>query len=105
MKAAIKFNIHNVTNGTNTARVWYSLDNRVDGRKCVTIYAKDYDRQLGNVFPSNYKNDTDTQTDYFDKGQVTLFEDHELYAPARARAEANALRNKARMEAKRARAH
>ena len=105
MNVAIKFNIHNVTNGTNTARVWYSLDNRVDGRKCVTIYAKDYDRELGKVFPSNYKNDTDTQTDYFDKGQVTLFEGHELYAVARARAEANDLRNKARMEAKRARVH
>ena len=32
-------------------------------------------------------NDTDTMTDYFDKGRVVLFEDHILYAKARERAE------------------
>ena len=84
----IKFNKHNVTD-TETkikARVLYSLDNRVDGRKCVTIYAKDYDRSLGKIF-NEYENDTDTMTDYFDAGRVVLFEDHILYAKARERAE------------------
>ena len=84
----IKFNKHNVTD-TETkikARVLYSLDNRIDGRKCVTIYAKDYDRSLGKIF-NEYENDTDTMTDYFDKGRVVLFEDHILYAKARERAE------------------
>ena len=54
----IKFNKHNVTD-TETkikARVLYSLDNRIDGRKCVTIYAKDYDRSLGKIF-NEYEND------------------------------------------------
>lgn len=53
----IKFNKHNVTD-TETkikARVLYSLDNRIDGRKCVTIYAKDYDRSLGKIFTMNMK--------------------------------------------------
>lgn len=84
----IKFNKHNVTD-TETkikARVLYSLDNRVDGRKCVTIYAKDYDRSLGKIF-NEYENDTDTMTDYFDAGRVILFEDHPLYKQARERAE------------------
>lgn len=84
----IKFNKHNVTD-TETkikARVLYSLDNRIDGRKCVTIYAKDYDRSLGKIF-NEYENDTDTMTDYFDEGRVVLFEDHILYAKARERAE------------------
>ena len=84
----IKFNKHNVTD-TETkikARVLYSLDNRVDGRKCVTIYAKDYDRSLGKIF-NEYENDTDTMTDYFDAGRVILFEDHPLYKQARGRAE------------------
>ena len=86
----IKFNKFNVTNGTDKARVHYSLDNRTDRRECVTIYAKDYDRSLGRVFADSddYQNNTDTQTDYFDKGRVVLFADHPLYAAARARATA-----------------
>ena len=86
----IKFNKHHVTNGTVKARCHYSLDNRVDGRKCVTIYAKDYGHHLAEVLGSDdYKNDTDTMTDYFDKGRVVLFEGHPLYADARARVEAH----------------
>ena len=84
----IKFNKHHVTNGEVKARCFYSLDNRVDGRKCVTIYAKDYDRNLGRVLGEAYVNDTDSASDYFDQGRAVLFEGHELYAAARARAEA-----------------
>jgi len=36
----IKFLQHSVKCGDEKARVWYSLDNRTDGRKVVTIYAK-----------------------------------------------------------------
>lgn len=86
----IKFNKHNVTNGQIKARVHYSLDNRWDGRKCVTIYAKDYTGELGQIFAGGeYKNDTDSMTDYFDQGRVNLFEDHPHYAAARERAESN----------------
>lgn len=84
----IKFQRHYVTNGTDKARVWYSLDNRVDGRKCVTLYAKDYSGTLGKIFADEYKNETDLCTDYFEKGRAVLFADHELYAAARERAEA-----------------
>ena len=83
----IKFNRYNVTNGKIKARIHYSLDNRCDGRKCVTLYAKDYDRRLGEIFTDTYKNDSDLQTDYFDKGRVNLFETHPLYRQARAKAE------------------
>jgi len=31
----IKFNKYNVSDGQNKARVHYSLDNRIDGRKFV----------------------------------------------------------------------
>jgi len=87
----VKFNKFNVKNTETkeSARVHYSLDNRVDGRKCVTIYAKDYDRKLGKILQNEYKNETDSMTDYFDKGNATLFEDSPLYAQARKRAEAN----------------
>lgn len=81
----MKFNKYYVTNGTIKAKVFYSIDNRTDNRNCVTLYAKDYSRNLGELF-TEYKNDTDSQTDYFDQGHVTLFEDHPLYKAARDRA-------------------
>lgn len=83
----IKFRKHYVTNGIDKARVRYSMDNRVDSRKCVTIYDKDYGRALGKVLSDNYKNDTDSMTDYFDNGQVTLFENSKYYQEARKVAE------------------
>jgi hypothetical protein len=85
----IKFNKHHVTDGTIKARCHYSLDNRCDAQKCVTIYAKDYTGELGKLFAGSYKNDTDLMTDYFDKGRVTLFAGDPMYAAARARAESN----------------
>lgn len=83
----VKFNRYYVTNGVVKARIWYSLDNHVSGRKVVTLYAKDYSRELGAIISAGYENDTDSQTDYFEKGRVRLFEDHPLYAAARAKAE------------------
>ena len=80
----VKFNKYHVTNGQIKARVWYSLNNRADGKKCVTMYAKDYDDALGMIFGNAYKNDTEILTDYFDKGRAVLFEDHPLYKQARA---------------------
>jgi hypothetical protein len=98
----IKFNKFNVTNGTDKAKVHYSLDNRTDGRTCVTIYAKDYDRSLGRIFDDEYTNNSDSQTDYFEKGRVVLFDDHPLYAAARAQADAVAKAWCIKMEARRA---
>ena len=97
----IKFNKYNVTNGVDKAKVSYSLDNRGDHRPCVTLYAKDYDRALGRIFNDEYTNNSDSQTDYFEKGRVVLFDDHPLYAAARARAEEVANAWIAKMEARR----
>jgi hypothetical protein len=83
----IKFNKHHVTNGTVKARCFYSLDNRTDRRPCVTIYAKDYSRTLGQILEAEYRNDTDSMSDYFDQGRAVLFDNHPLYAAARERAE------------------
>lgn len=83
----IKFNKFNVTNGQIKARVHYSLDNRIDHRKCVTIYAKDYCGSLGEIFDAEYSNNTDLHTDYFEKGKVVLFDDHPLYQTARSTVE------------------
>jgi len=87
MTKTIKFNKYHVTNGTTKARCVYTLDNRVDGRKCVTIYAKDYNGALGVVLGDLYSNNSDSMTDYFETGKAVLFEGHPLYAVARARVE------------------
>lgn len=83
----IKFNKFNITNGTLKARVHYSLDNRTDGRKVVTVYAKDWQsgRALDEMMTEAYENNSDMREDYFEKGLVRLFDDHPLYALARAK--------------------
>jgi hypothetical protein len=81
----IKFNKYHVTDGKVKARCHYSIDRRMDNRKCVTIYAKDYTDSLGKIFAAEYQNDTEIRSDYFDKGKVVLFEGHVLYNMARAR--------------------
>lgn len=88
---AVRFLKYAVTDGETKARIWYSLDNRSDGRSSVRLYAKDYSDKLAVIFKgeAGYQNGTDIQTDYFEQGHVDLFEDHPLYAAARARAEAN----------------
>jgi hypothetical protein len=78
----VKFNEFNVTNGEIKARVFYSIGNRIDGRACVTLYDKDYDRNLGKIFAKEYKNDSDSMTDYFEAGRVVLFEDSPYYEAA-----------------------
>jgi len=84
----VKFQKHYIQN-TETkkkCRVWYSLNNRVDGQKCVIIYAKGYCDYMEGII--DFKNDTETMTDYFEKDRVVIFEDHPLYESAREGAEA-----------------
>ena len=87
----IKFNKHNVTDKATgkKARVFYSLDNRIDGRKVVTLYGKDCLEKVWEVLPEVCTNDSDYQTDYVVSDVARIFEDHPLYAAARARTEAN----------------
>jgi hypothetical protein len=82
----IKFNKYNVTNGTDKARIRYSINGRTDGRDCVTLYAQDMINKLHKIFSIEYHNNTDTHQDYFDQGRVVLFADHPLYAKALERA-------------------
>ena len=93
----IKFQKFYVTDGVTKARVSYSSGpinvKQSDGswgmRDCITLYAQDYDRNLGKVLPNGYQNDTDSMTDYFDQGRVRIFPGDPLYAAALARCEAN----------------
>ena len=83
----IKFNKHNVTNGTTKARVSYDLGKLIDGRTCVTIYEKDYATKLFQIFPDAFNN-SDLMTDYFEKTKVRIFEGDALYEAAKATVEA-----------------
>jgi hypothetical protein len=82
-----KFNRYHVVQGPLKASVFYHLDNRGDGRACVTLYARKYQNCLGQIFKEEFVDNTDITTDYFEKGKVVLFADHPLYPAARCRAE------------------
>jgi hypothetical protein len=90
----IRFMKHYVTNGAIKARVDYNAHRMVStGQECVTIYAKDYrdGRNLAEVFSDRqeeYENNTDYQTDYFEKGRIRILASSPLYAAALARCNA-----------------
>lgn len=85
----IKFNKHNVTNGTTKARCHYSHSMHYgmpgEQREAIVIYAKDYNSGLGRMFDDEYKNETDSMTDYFEKGRVVLRPEHPLFSAAMER--------------------
>jgi len=81
----IKFMKYFVTNGEYKAKVHYVLGELKDGRTCVTLYAKEYNQNLGYIFPCNYQNNSDIMTDYFEKGRVYIFADDPLFEAAKAR--------------------
>lgn len=84
----IKFMKHYVTDGQIKARVHYSAFRMTTtGQECVTLYAKSYDdgRLLSKLFDAEYENNTDTMTDYFEKGRVRLLAGTPLYKAAKAR--------------------
>jgi hypothetical protein len=87
----IRFMKHYVTNGTVKARVRYSaFAMTTTGQECVTLYAKRYEdgRLLAQIFDESYENDTDTMTDYFEKGRVRILAGSAMYEAAKERAAA-----------------
>lgn len=77
---------HYVTNGEIKVRVHYShFVHGSLGVPCVTLYAKDYSRNLRDIFPDTYKNNSDILTDYFEKDRVRFFEGDPHYKDALAR--------------------
>jgi hypothetical protein len=95
MEKKIRFMRHYVTDGETKAKVHYSAgkvytDPQHDKTAlAVTLYEQGYNRNLFKIFGSEgYKNETDSQSDYFDEGNVKFFEDHPLYQEALNRANA-----------------
>lgn len=91
---AIKFYRYKVVNtetGDSVKISFYSLDNHVSGKPCVTLYAREYGYELHKLLRdyAEVKNATDIMTDYFEHSHVTFYEGDRLYATARARAELN----------------
>jgi len=83
----IRFMKFYVTNGTTKARVHYSAFKMSStGQNCVTLYAKSIQEgdKLAAILPSGYENNTDMQTDYFEKGRARIIEGDTLYPAALA---------------------
>ena len=75
----IKFNKFNITNDKIKARVHYSLGKIIsDSRDCITIYSKDYNNSLQEIF-KEARNDSDGMIDYFEKSKVRIFSDNPVY--------------------------
>lgn len=87
----IQFNLYNVRNSENgqTVRIDYSLDNHISGRPCVAIRGRTCLEKLTPVFgkSAGVENNSDMMTDYHEDDCLRLFEDHPMYAQARAVAE------------------
>ena len=81
----VRFMKYYVTDGKHKAKVHYSDSRLIDGRTCVTLYAKEYTNDLHKIFDGGYENRTDTMTDYFEKGRVRIFPDNKHYAAALSR--------------------
>lgn len=77
------------------AKVWYSTGTRRRSKDlpyepCITIYENgDYwsDKAFRAIF-TDFKNETDVQTDYFDDSSVSIFQDDPRYPLALAAYEA-----------------
>lgn len=62
-------------------RVHYSLDNRGDGRKCVTIYAKTCLDEMSGII--SFENHSDPQSDYIVGDIAVIFEGESGYEDLR----------------------
>lgn len=71
----IKFLQHAVSDGKVKIKVWYSTFSD----DSVSIMADEYGANLGKLFPNMVKNDTDSQTDYFEKDTVRIFSTSPYY--------------------------
>lgn len=70
----VTFHKYFVTNGQDKARVHYSPNIMAKGgAKCITLYEKDYERNLQKILP-NVRNDSDSMTDYFEENRWTVLE-------------------------------
>lgn len=79
-------------NGGKLIRCHYSLDNRHDGRECVTIYSRGH---RGDLPRDMFKvvNNSDSYQDYFEDDHTDVFPDHPLYKFVRAAAVSAGIRD------------
>ena len=84
----IKFQKHYVTNGTIKARVSYRHFNLItEDVMAVTLYAKSFEdgRNLGKILSSEYENNSEPMTDYFEQGHARIKSTNPLYEAAKLR--------------------
>ena len=66
----------------------------------ITLYAKDYATDFPAIEGTAIENDTELQSDYFEKDTMRIFPDSPYYADAKAACEKAEARDKARHEKK-----
>jgi hypothetical protein len=97
----IKFYYNGIKTENNAGKLqkaWYSNSATRDlPAGTITIYASNYRRFCGTVATEfTVKNDTDTQTDYFDNDKIRVQPDHPRYAEVLAAFEAQEAKRAAR---------
>ena len=75
----IKFNLHNVTDGVNKAKVWYSYNPQ---KECIIVHAKSYSEDLSAVFPKGVQNNSNMMVDYFEKDRIIFYKNDEFFGKA-----------------------
>lgn len=78
----IKFNLYNVKGYGKTVKVYYSINNHISGRNCVTVRTKSIIDSLFPIFGELVKNESDSREDYFEKDRVVIFEGERYYEEA-----------------------
>ncbi len=81
----MKYYAQNIETGAK-ARCWYSHGRLINGRDCVTVYAKTCLENLFNVFGGAVENNSEMQTDYFENDKYRIYPENPLWAEAVARA-------------------
>lgn len=94
----MKFMKYYVENDQGERTKCFYMPSERNGRKCVIVCASRYDGNLS--FLPNCENNSDSQTDYFEKDSVRIFEGDPLYPAVLARVEKNAADYQAKLEAK-----
>lgn len=82
----LKFNLYNVRDDEgHKAKIYYSIQDGINERLCVTLYAATYVDSL--AFVGDVENGTDVMTDYFEKDRVRIYHDDPRFPAALAAAQ------------------
>lgn len=87
----MKFQAHGIKTQHGVERCTYMISHLVNGEKCITVYAKSYERFSAEIKSAfDIQNDTDSQSDYFENDRFRVYPGHALFNEVLAGAIKNA---------------